>query len=188
MQPNDVLPCSETASTEPAAPSAARPASFTERELRTALGQFATGVTVVTTRDRDGHPVGLTVSSFNSVSLHPPLVLWSLGMRSGTLEAFQACEHYAIHVLGADQLHLAETFSRRGIDRFAGLNMTEGLHGLPLLANTVAVFECRNHRQYPEGDHVIFVGEVQRVSCLPGAPALVYHHGQLLQANPTTTA
>ena len=164
----------------PTAALAADAAGFGQREFRDALGRFATGITVVTTLNAAGQPVGLTASSFNSVSLSPPLVLWSLGHGASTMAAFQACSHYAIHVLAADQLALANQFAQRGIDRFAGVDHCAGLTGAPLLRGALATFECRNRSQHDEGDHVIFVGEVQHCHPLREAAPLLYHRGQLL--------
>jgi len=153
-----------------------------DRALRAALSQFATGVTIVTALAPDGEPIGLTVSSFNSVSLSPPLVLWSLSHGSHSLDAFRQCEHYAIHVLAASQLELAQRFAARGVDRFAGLTCAIGLGHVPLLPDTLATFECRNHRQHPEGDHTIFVGEVLRCTHQADAPPLLYHRSTLMGA------
>ena len=154
--------------------------AFSEHNLREALGQFATGVTVVTAIDPHGAPVGLTVSSFNSVSLSPPLVLWSLGRASRALAAFQACSHYAINVLSASQLPLAMQFAARDVDRFAGVATTTGHTGVPLIDGTLATFECANRSQYPEGDHIIFVGEVLTCHSHNQAAPLLYHRGKLL--------
>ena len=157
------------------------PAAFTERDLRAALGQFATGVTIVTTRDPWGHPVGLTVSSFNSVSLSPPLVLWSLAHTSQSWALFRQGGHYAIHILAADQMALAQRFASRGVDRFAGVPLSRGLGGVPLLHGTLATFECRSRSQHPEGDHTILVGEVLRCTTQDAAaPPLLYHRSELL--------
>lgn len=151
---------------------------FSQRSFRDALGTFATGVTVVTASNAAGLRVGLTVSSFNSVSLAPPLVLWSLSNEAHSMAVLQACTHYAIHVLAADQLALANRFAQRGIDRFEGVACTTGATGAPLIEGAVATFECANRSRYAEGDHVIFVGEVlhcrHRV-CTP----LLYHGGKL---------
>jgi flavin reductase (DIM6/NTAB) family NADH-FMN oxidoreductase RutF len=147
-------------------------------EFRTALGQFATGVTIVTTRTVDGLYVGLTASSFNSVSLTPPLVLWSLARSASAFEAFQACSHYAIHVLAADQGALAQRFATKGIDRFANLTLGAGLGGAPILEGTTAVFECTNHSRHEGGDHLIFVGRVERCTQHLNAAPLIYHRGE----------
>ena len=146
-------------------------------QLRAALGMFATGVTVVTALDEQGAPVGLTANSFNSVSLTPPLVLWSLSQRSGSLPVFAAGSHYAINILGAEQRDLAERFAARRADRFAGVPWQPGVSGVPVLAGAVAVFECANRSRYEEGDHVIFVGEVERCTHTPGAAPLLFHGG-----------
>lgn len=152
--------------------------AFSEREFRTALALFATGVTIVTARATDGSPVGLTANSFNSVSLAPPLVLWSLSRQAASLPVFSAGSHYAIHILGADQRALAERFAQRGADRFAGLALQEGAGGAPLIAGAIAIFECFNRSRYDEGDHVIFVGEVERCTHREGGMPLLFHGGR----------
>jgi len=152
--------------------------SFSSPEFRKALGMFATGVTVVTARGPDGGLVGLTANSFNSVSLAPPLVLWSLSTRAGSMPAFTRGSHYAIHILASEQKELAERFASKDIDRFAGLRLREGAGGAPVLEGAAAVFECFNRSQYEEGDHVIFVGEVERCEHRAGAQPLIYHGGR----------
>jgi len=149
-------------------------AEFTDRELRDALGRFATGVTVVTTLTPRG-PLGLTVNSFASVSLHPPLVLWSPARKSSRFAAFEAASHFAIHVLAETQKALAEHFARRG-DGFEALATGPGLGGAPLLEGCVARFECRHAAQYDGGDHLIVVGEVLRLTQRDVAP-LIFHRG-----------
>lgn len=146
-------------------------------EYRRALAQFATGVTVVTTRDGHGHPVGLTVNSFNSVSLDPPLVLWSLALKSGSLAAFDACTHYAVNVLAGNQLEVARRFAIRGANRFGTDDWHEGPHGVPLLDGCVATLVARNRSRHSEGDHVILVGEVVQFAA-PGGEPLVFHDGR----------
>jgi flavin reductase (DIM6/NTAB) family NADH-FMN oxidoreductase RutF len=158
-------------------PATALPA-FDSREFRDALGMFATGVTIVTARAFDGTLVGLTANSFNSVSLTPPLVLWSLSRRAGSMPVFSRGSHYAINILAADQKALAERFAMRDIDRFAGVAWHEGAGGAPVLAGAAAVFECANRSQYEEGDHIIFVGEVERCSRDPAAQPLIFHGGR----------
>lgn len=130
------------------------------RQFRNALGAFATGVTIVTTRAADGAPVGLTASSFNSLSLDPPMVLWALARTSRNLPAFTAADYFAVHVLAADQQPLATRFATRGGDRFAALEFDAGPAGIPLLRGCSARFQCRTVQQHAGGDHVIFVGEV----------------------------
>lgn len=168
----------------PTRPVIALPPSFSTREFRDALGMFATGVTVVTARNAAGDLVGLTANSFNAVSLEPPLVLWSLSRHASTMEAFANGSHYAIHVLGADQKELAERFATRGIDRWAGLAHRPGISGAPLLEGAVATFECFNRSQYQEGDHTIFVGEVERCEHRAGVAPLLYHGGRFYTEHP----
>ena len=168
----------------PAPPALALPPSFSTREFRDALGMFATGVTIVTARNAVGELVGLTASSFNSGSLEPPLVLWSLSHGASTMPAFANGAHYAIHVLAADQKALAERFATRGIDRWAGLAYRPGIHGAPLLDGAAATFECFNRSQYKEGDHTIFVGEVERCEHREGASPLLYHGGKFYTEHP----
>jgi flavin reductase (DIM6/NTAB) family NADH-FMN oxidoreductase RutF len=159
-------------------PAKARAPSFSPLEFRAALGMFATGVTVVTARRHDGSCVGLTANSFNSVSLTPPLVLWSLSRRAGTMPAFRSGSHYAINILAADQRALAERFANRVADRFAGVAFHDGSAGAPVLEGAAAVFECYNRSRYDEGDHVIFVGEVERCTHRAGAQPLIFHGGR----------
>src|SRR5574343_640770 len=152
--------------------------SFTPTEFRAALGMFATGVTIVTARAANGKLVGLTANSFNSVSLSPPLVLWSLARAAGSMPVFSRGSHYAINILAADQKDLSQRFATRDIDRFAGLRFRDGAGGAPVLAGVAAVFECANRSQYEEGDHVIFVGEVESCSFREGAQPLIFHGGR----------
>jgi flavin reductase (DIM6/NTAB) family NADH-FMN oxidoreductase RutF len=160
----------------------ATPPDFDAAHFRHALSQFATGVTVVTTRSegRPGTPafVGVTASSFNSVSLDPPLVLWSLGTQANSFPLFHAGSHYVINILAAEQLDLCKRFATLKGDRFANIDYRLSPTGLPILAQSLAWFECHNRSRYDEGDHVIFVGEVERCGVIDadGAP-LVFHRG-----------
>lgn len=138
---------------------------------------FATGVTIVTARTPAGVLVGLTANSFNSVSLNPPLVLWSLSQRAGSMAALSTGSHYAINILAADQKELAERFASRRADRWQDVVFTEGVSGAPLLTGAAATFECFNRSRYEEGDHVIFVGEVEHCSHRPQAAPLLFHGG-----------
>ncbi len=149
--------------------------------LRKALGSFATGVTIITARGEDGAPMGLTVNSFNSVSLNPPLVLWSLANNAMSLPAFKAAEHWAVHVLAADQDELSGRFARRGTDKFAGLEVETGAAEVPLLKGCMARFQCRTVSQHLGGDHVIFIGEVLDFDSAESAP-LVFHGGRYAHA------
>ncbi len=121
--------------------------------------------------------MGLTVSSFNSVSLAPPLVLWSLSLSSSSLAVLERSTHYAINVLASDQLDLAKRFATRSsADRFDDVSWQAGRHGAPLLTGSTAWFECYNRSRYREGDHCIFVGEVEHCGHTDGMP-LVFHAG-----------
>jgi 3-hydroxy-9,10-secoandrosta-1,3,5(10)-triene-9,17-dione monooxygenase reductase component len=134
--------------------------TFDPQRFRKALGAFTTGVTIITAVDAAGADVGMTANSFNSVSLTPPLVLWSIARNSTNVEAFLQAKHFAVHVLESEQDALANLFATRGVDRFAGLKLGRGLENLPLLDGVAARFECRTAFQYDGGDHVIIVGEV----------------------------
>lgn len=129
-------------------------------QFRSALKRFATGVTVITTVGQDRAPVGLTANSFNSVSLDPPLVLWSLDKNSRSSPIFRQTRHYAICVLGSDQINLARQFASPIADRFAGVAWRGGKSGMPILENCAAWFECEGAFQHEAGDHTIFVGQV----------------------------
>ncbi|WP_024538335.1 flavin reductase family protein [Comamonas badia] len=144
------------------------------RELRNALGHFATGVTVVTTLGPAGERIGVTVNSFAALSLDPPLVLWSLARKSWSLPAFQAAGHFCIHVLAHDQQAVSDRFARAGEDKFAGMEIGEGLGGVPLLPGCMAVFQCAVEHRYEGGDHTILVGRVGRLTTRSTAPLLFY--------------
>jgi flavin reductase (DIM6/NTAB) family NADH-FMN oxidoreductase RutF len=150
---------------------------FDRRGFRRALGQFATGVTIVSARGRDGRRIGLAVNSFSSVSLDPPLVLWSLSKHSPSYADFANATHFAVNVLAADQHHLSRKFSTPVPDRFAGVDCTDGPAGCPLLNGTTAHFVCRLVREFDGGDHVIFLGEVEDYKWREGEP-LIFHSGR----------
>lgn len=149
------------------------------RDLRSALGAFATGVTIVAAAGVDGRPVGCTASSFNTVSLDPPLVLWSLARNALSLRAFRACSHFAVSVLAADQKDIAMQFANPPAtgDKFAGVAVEEGLGGAPVLRDSLAQFECANEAQIPGGDHIIFIGRIERYRWHDGDPLLFYRGG-----------
>src|SRR5690606_21318155 len=152
---------------------------FDQQYFRSALGRFATGVTVVTAETADGQPWGLTVSSFNAVSLDPPMVLWSLSNASSAMPHFLRVERYVIHVLSASQLHLAKRFAvGKQEERFLDLPLKRSPHGALMLAmeDTAAWFECRNHARHSAGDHTIFIGHVENCARRYTQP-LVYHAG-----------
>ena len=146
----------------------------TARDFRTALGRFATGVTVVTTMTERG-PLGITANSFASVSLDPPLVLWCPAKFSRRFNAFVKAQHFAIHVLGTEQEALSHRFARDGLD-FDGADWAEGDNGLPVLNGCLARFECETHDCHDGGDHRIMVGRVTHAAWREGAPML-FHGG-----------
>jgi 3-hydroxy-9,10-secoandrosta-1,3,5(10)-triene-9,17-dione monooxygenase reductase component len=146
------------------------------KEFRNALSAFATGVTIVTTR-HESVDVGLTANSFNSVSLEPPMVLWSLGKTSLSLAHFAGSGHFAVHILSDNQEALSVRFATRGTDKFGGMDFQRGHHELPLLTGCVARFQCRKLFEYEGGDHVIFVGEVIAFDHVAKRP-LVFHGGR----------
>ena len=150
--------------------------AFDSKQLRTALGTFSTGVTIITTRGEDGLDYGLTANSFNSVSMDPPLVLWSLSHSASSAPAFMNSKHFAVHVLAVDQTALSNRFAKSGGDKFYGLSLTRGEGGIPLLKDCSARFECRTAHQYEGGDHVILVGEVLSFEHHI-TPPLVFHSG-----------
>lgn len=149
-------------------------AHFDPKTYRNALGQFATGVTIVTTRDAQGLPVGVTANSFNSVSLDPPLILWSLARSARSMAAFEQAESFAVHVLASDQDDLANRFASRTEDKFAGLDI--GDEGPPFIHGCSARLICKTRHLYEGGDHVIMVGEVIDYES-DGKPPLLFHGG-----------
>ena len=155
----------------------AAPAAGDPQRMRRALGQFATGVTVITSRAADGEPLGFTANSFNSVSLDPPLILWSLARDSRSIAAYRAAQAYAVNVLSAEQGDLARQFASREGDRFGGVEWTEGFGGAPVLPGALAVFECSHEAVYPAGDHELFIGRVEQVTETPGQPLTFFGGG-----------
>jgi len=145
--------------------------------LRRAFGCFPTGVTIVTTRSPDGSFAGLTVNSFTSLSLDPPLVLWALASQSASLRAFEAATHFAVNILAEDQAWVSRRFATKARDKFHGLSTRAGIEGVPLLEGCSAHIECRMHSAQPGGDHLLFVGEVVRVAVL-SRPPLLYVGGR----------
>jgi flavin reductase (DIM6/NTAB) family NADH-FMN oxidoreductase RutF len=146
------------------------------RALRIALGAFATGVTIVACRQPDGQPVGLTVNSFNALSLEPPLVLWSLRLASPSLAAFDAAQHFAVHVLSEGQVELSRRFASPVASKFEEGAWHQGLDGVPLLVGCAATFECALVSRQEAGDHRLYIGRVLRLQTQP-LPPLVFHRG-----------
>jgi flavin reductase (DIM6/NTAB) family NADH-FMN oxidoreductase RutF len=148
-----------------------------QRHLRQALGRFATGVTVITTRTVDGKLEGLTANSFSAVSLDPPLVLWSLRQNAPSLKNFQNAGYFAVSVLAADQSHLSRHFATPAEDKFAAMAHGSGLGGCPVLHDVLASFECSTEHTVVGGDHIIFIGRVHRATYRDGEP-LIFSGGR----------
>jgi flavin reductase (DIM6/NTAB) family NADH-FMN oxidoreductase RutF len=149
---------------------------FDPKAFRNALGTFPTGVTIVTTVGTDGGLVGLTCNSFSSVSLSPPLILWSLSLRSPNLSNFLQAPHFAVNILAAEQAEIARRFAQPIANKFEGVPYHIGLAGVPLIDDAAAQLECRNETRYYSGDHVIFIGHVLRYACRDCVP-LVFCKG-----------
>ena len=153
------------------------PNPFSSMDFRQALGSFATGVTIVTTLGKNGEKVGMTVNSFNSVSLDPPLILWSLDRKTNCFEDFTVAKSFAVHVLASEQQDLSQRFASVGSDRFLDLECSQGLSGIPILPECSAYFECTTEHLYEGGDHVILVGRV--VNFVDNQlPPLLFYRGQ----------
>ena len=150
--------------------------SNSPRLFRTALGNYATGITVITAPGINGESVGMTANSFASVSLEPPLVLWSVDKSVPEANDFVAAGHYAVHVLHQDQQQLSHTFSDDSVDKFADLTVEPGIGGLPLLAEYSVRLQCKTVNRHEEGDHVILIGQVLDVQVQPADP-LVFFDG-----------
>ena len=149
-------------------------------EYRRALGCFATGIAVATALDKDGVKAGITINSFNSVSLKPPLILWSVAEESNSFEVFVAAEHFAVNVLAMHQRDICRRFAAAGGDKFDGLDCGEGIAGVPILPDYSAVFECRTEHRYDGGDHTILVGRVLNFEDRKTDP-LIYYRGHYLE-------
>lgn len=160
------------AATEPG--ELAPPIAIDPRELRDTLGLFATGVTVVTAPGSDGHPVGITANSFSSLSLDPPLVLWSLALKSNKVHLFKEGKPFAINILGAHHQELALQFARPVPDKFEGVEYVNNARNVPLLEGTQAQLECTVSFTQELGDHLLIVGRVDAMAATPGEPLLFY--------------
>jgi flavin reductase (DIM6/NTAB) family NADH-FMN oxidoreductase RutF/DNA-binding MarR family transcriptional regulator len=150
--------------------------AFSAREFRDALSSFATGVTVVTCLDANGDPVGATASSFNSVSMDPPLILWSITKTAYSADAFINAKHFVVNVLSAEQIDISNKFARSGIDKFADVVVEQGIGGVPVLPGTITRFECEAWATYDGGDHEIIVGQVKGMRSTAGS-GLVFYRG-----------
>jgi flavin reductase (DIM6/NTAB) family NADH-FMN oxidoreductase RutF len=147
------------------------------RQFRDALGRYPTGVTVITTRDGKGRPVGMTVNSFASVSLDPPLVLWSIDVRSAMFDVFMQASHFAVHILTSEQQQMSHDFSSEDVDHFSAAGHDTGIKNLPLLKSYAALLQCEVSNRHEEGDHVILLGRVLELES-NGADPLVFCGGR----------
>jgi flavin reductase (DIM6/NTAB) family NADH-FMN oxidoreductase RutF len=157
--------------------------SFDARALRQVLGAFVTGVTVITTLDAAGKPHGLTANSFSSVSLDPPLVLWSQSLTAPSHPVFREAERFVVNILADDQVEVSNRFARGGPDKFVGCATRPGLGGVPLIEGCAAYLECRRINSFPGGDHLVFLGQVERIE-RSGRQPLVFGGGRYLVAQP----
>jgi len=160
--------------------------AFNAREFRDALSSFATGVTVVTCLDANGEPVGATASSFNSVSMDPPLILWSITKTAYSADAFINAKYFVVNVLGAEQTDMSNKFARSGTDKFADVAVEEGIGGVPILPGTITCFECEAWATYDGGDHEIIVGQVKAMRSTAGS-GLVFYRGAYATAEAIPT-
>ncbi len=166
-----------------------RKRNFTKRQLRDALGMFATGVTIVTSRTREGELLGITANSFNAVSLDPPMVLFSLSREAHSLNKFESCDFFAVNILSDDQRELSNRFARTSLDKWKGVSYETGVTQCPLFPGSLAMFECYTRFHYDGGDHVIFVGEAFNMEVgTPAAPLLYYQGGYRLLMPDATDA
>ena len=148
--------------------------SFTQQQFRNALGGFATGITIITALGKNGQKIGMTANSFNSVSLAPPLILWSICKETNCFEDFMAAKAFAVHVLAEDQQELSNLFATTGVDRFANLECSKGLSGIPILPHYSVCFQCKMSTQYEGGDHMIMTGEVTEFTDNELQPLIFY--------------
>lgn len=146
------------------------------KAFRRALGNFATGVTIITARAPDGSTVGVTASSFNSLSMDPPLILWSSMKEARSCAVFESATHFAVNILAADQMQMSNHFARQQPDKFAGIDHEEGLGGAPLFPGCAGRFQCESYAKLDGGDHWIFVGRVVGFDDFGRAP-LIFHQG-----------
>lgn len=156
---------------------------FDPRELRDVLGCFATGVCVVTSVGNEGRPVGMTINSFSSVSLDPPLVLWSIGLKAPSRAAYRDHGCFAINIMGAKTKETTMNFARPSDDKFAGIDWAPGRNGVPVLGEALAVLECEIEDKIVSGDHEIFIGRVMKIDKNEGDP-LLFHRGDFASIGP----
>ena len=156
--------------------------SFDKRDLRNAMGSFGTGVTVVTSGSAQTRRVGVTANSFSSVSLDPPIVLWSLGATSSSLDIFDESGRFVVNILSLQQMNLSKRFSSNMLDKFDGVSFSEGLSGLPVINDCVATIECKTIQRMEVGDHVLFLGQAENY-WYERKPALLFCQGNYMQGN-----
>lgn len=152
-----------------------------KKQLRGLLGQFATGVTVVTTTGQDGRKIGMTANSFTSVSLEPPLILWNIAKTATHLEDFRECEHFAINILNEQQEQTSNHFARSASDKFNSIDQVEEILGVPVLSDALATLVCKSYQWVEAGDHYIILGQIEHCSINSGKP-LLFHNGKYHQA------
>lgn len=157
--------------------------NFDTREFRTALSSFSTGVTIVTAITADGEKVGMTASSFNSVSTDPPLILWSVTKTALSAQAFRDAKHFAVHVLASDQIDLSNKFAKSGTDKFADVDYTQGANSIPIIKGCAARFDCAAWAVHEGGDHWVIIGEVQSIDH-ENKEGLVFSDGSYAIASP----
>jgi flavin reductase (DIM6/NTAB) family NADH-FMN oxidoreductase RutF len=180
--PND-LPSGDIAGSHSATVHSTSAEGFNSRELRNALGSFATGVTIITTRDREGKLHGMTANSFSSVSLTPPLVLWSASLYAQSLPAFQEGNHFVVNILAFDQIPLSNAFAKQSDDKFINVGHIIAESGAPVIIGAAAHFECRNEFRHYGGDHIIFIGHVERFA-YTDKPTLMFCRGKYVRGEP----
>ncbi|WP_018922719.1 flavin reductase family protein [Salsuginibacillus kocurii] len=146
-----------------------------ETLFKEALGNYPTGVTIVTVTDDEGTPFGLTVNSFASVSIDPLLILWSIDHKVSSLDAFKHSDRFAVHILAGDQQQLCQRFASKGTDRFGESNWSMSELGLPVLDDAFAVLQCKKYNQVEAGDHTILIGEVADISIAREKEPMLYH-------------
>src|SRR5271154_3316917 len=152
-----------------------------KKELRHVLGAFITGVTVMTTLDEEGRPQGCTVNSFSSVSLRPPLVLWSQALNARSAAAFQKSTRFVVNILAEDQVALSNHFASNVVEKFDGVTWMKGIEGMPILNGCSAYLECSKHSTCPGGDHVVYFGRVEKFQRVARTP-LVFASGRYMAA------
>lgn len=158
--------------------------SIDTRDFRNALGKFATGVTVITTKDAKGEQYGVTASSFNAVSMTPPLILWSIDKGAYSKDVYCQAEHFVVNILASDQVPISNRFAQRGENKFKDIDVEEGVGGSARIIGAVAHFECRTWQVYEGGDHFIIVGEVLEYDYQDGCGSLVFHGGRYALPEP----